>query len=230
MKFFVFTLVILLFSGNQSVCGQDIHQSNIALRASNQVSEMNIYNLTLDEKDSTLSHILLFNENGKTIRENRFDQSGELLVRYVYHFDSTGFMEKYQAFDGKNELRGENIFRKTENESLDKQSKGNSLPILREFDSTRNTMTLYQVEKGTKTVKAIFKYDNYNRIAEHKAYVTGKYYIPNSSRYDEKGHDQKTTIIRKYVRDSEGNIIEERIIRNEILTEIIHFKNIKRHP
>jgi hypothetical protein len=223
----VILIFLILICAECSVAlGQNLDESNKTLRALNHISKMMIYNMSLDEQDSTLSHELFFNEFGKTIRENRYNDIGELLISHVYHYDSTGFMFKYQSFDGNNDLRGEKVY----NESSSKQPVVDLPTELKEIDSLGNTIAIYHVKDDIKTLKTTFKYDTSNRIIEHEVYITGKYYVPNSSNYDDKQEDQKTTILRKYARDSEGNIIEERIIRNEILTDIIHFTNIKRHP
>lgn len=252
------------------------------LRVNNNIVETTIYSFSHEKADSSLSHKLYYNTNGNLIREDRYNENGQINVSHVYQYDSLGNKIKYDVYDGNKERRGGTQFDVSNNGRIitTKYINGNTVTygqkwfynemkqdtalfnknlegeyylayhktynngqpemttnydesgritskVLFKYDTVNNVNSLLTVKNGEAKLSSVFKQDSNHRIIEHILFINGTYYIPNSSQFDIKPDESKSTIIRQYVRNSDGLIIEEKVIQNGVHTETIRFYHIK---
>jgi hypothetical protein len=68
------------------------------LRMNNRISEKQEYEFNLNTNDSILKDIDFYNKQGKHIKDNRFDENGEIRYQYIIEYNSDGLMTKQTGY------------------------------------------------------------------------------------------------------------------------------------
>ncbi|REG83490.1 hypothetical protein C8N41_1115 [Winogradskyella sediminis] len=68
------------------------------IRMNNKISERQEYEFNLNTNDSILKDIDFYDNQGKHIKDNRFNENGEIRYQYIIEYNSDGLMNKQTGY------------------------------------------------------------------------------------------------------------------------------------
>jgi hypothetical protein len=92
-----FTLFILLINSLISF-SQISTEEEQKIRMNNRISERQEYEFNLNTNDSILKDIDFYDNQGKHIKDNRFNENAEIRYQYIIEYNSNGLMNKQTGY------------------------------------------------------------------------------------------------------------------------------------
>lgn len=94
IKFLIFILTLNSYFAFSQISTEDEQK----IRMNNRIRERLEYGFDLNSNDSILKDIDFYDRQGKHIKDNRYDENGEIRYQYLIEYNSNGLMNKQTGY------------------------------------------------------------------------------------------------------------------------------------
>lgn len=176
--------------------GQNESKKAETIRIKNKINEQLTYRIDINTNDSILTDQNFYNENGKLIKDLRFNEKGDIRYSYLIEYDDNNQMIKQTGYNESGEISTVLTYKYDSN--------GNRT----DYFQHKPDGTLLNHQKRTYNKKNLNTELHNNLKYGHGYYRSSKYFYNENGQYSKiKSFNPKGKLIRlsKYEYDENGN-------------------------
>ncbi|NQY30898.1 MAG: hypothetical protein HRT69_15700 [Flavobacteriaceae bacterium] len=221
-------LGFILFLIQFSVHSQNESKLKQAITKGNQISEKLTYEFDINSNDSLLIRKIVYNKNGKIIKEINYDDEGNVKHKFIYEEDDSGNITKLNGYkNGEIYTTVDYVFDKNGNrtENLQRNPDGELMVHQKRIYGSENQNT--ELHNKLRNKNSFYKASEYYYNKKNGKYSKIINFAPNGNKtytsiykYDfeknmteifrKKNGKKELSTIFKY--DSRNNLIERKLI------------------